>query len=324
MRILMIGGSGFFGKSLLHLLQRVESVLRPGSEVILASRHPDPMISTGVEYYGVKVSSLFYDVLSGADLPDCDVLIHAAASSDATRYVVAPEAEAQTIVQGTCRVLDLMKRMGQAPRLIYLSSGAVYGRQPKSSKAISEDSAFEIGLDPAKGAYALAKRDAECAVVRYALTYDRPTIIARCFAFVGAFLPTTTHFAIGNMIGDIEARRPISIRAQHAVYRSYLSADNLWFCLLKMVLANDFRGEVFNVGSEHAIEIHELGMQLGARFGIGYSGLSLQALKSEHSDYYIPDMTKSRNTFNLSEAADLGDIISDILEQRARLAIKGQ
>lgn len=324
MRILLIGGSGFFGKSLVHLLQRVAGILHPGSEVIFASRNPNTLIADVVEWHGVKVTGLGYDVLSGADLPECDVLVHAAASSDAHRYVVAPEAEAQTIVAGTSRILERMKRMDPRTRLVYLSSGAVYGRQPQVSKAISEDSPFEAGLDPVKAVYALAKREAERAVLHYAETHDRPAIIARCFAFVGAFLPTMSHFAIGNMIGDIEAGRQITIRAPHPVYRSYLSTDDLWLCLLKMANATTFRGETFNAGSAKAVEIHDLAMQLGMRFGVGYAGFSPHELETGRADFYIPDMTRTNETFNLSAPLDIVDTVSDILDQRERLGLRGR
>lgn len=321
MRILLIGGSGFFGKSLLHLLQRVEGVLQPGSEVIFASRHPNPLMRAPFEFHGVKVSNLYYDVLSGANLPDCNVVIHAAASSNASRYVVAADAETQTIVEGTRRLLDLMKGLGPQTKLIYLSSGAVYGRQPKLSQTLAEDSPFESRLDPTKAAYAIAKRDAELAVVHYAKFHDRPAIIARCFAFVGAFLPTDTHFAIGNMIADIEGRRPISIHARHLVYRSYLSTDDLWICLLKMALATEFRGEAFNVGCGRGVELHDLAVRLGVRFGVGYSGSSRLELENSHEDFYIPDVTKSIETFNLPRPSELVDTVSDILKQRADLGL---
>ena len=75
------------------------------------------------------------DVLRLSSTFDADVLIHAAASADAQRYRVDPAAESRIIVEGTRRVCEVVRAARSRPRLVYLSSGAVYGRQSAETKA---------------------------------------------------------------------------------------------------------------------------------------------------------------------------------------------
>ena len=319
MRLLLIGGTGFFGRSLLDYLQRVAGALRGGDEVIFASRRADSAARVSCDLLDVKLSFLQYDILSGACLPDCDVVIHAAASSDAQRYVADPEAECEIIVEGTRRLMGVLSRMRSDVRLVYVSSGAVYGRQPTTLSHIIEEFPFETELDAVKARYTLAKREAERAVAHYARSYDRSAIIARCFAFVGPLLPIDSHFAIGNIIGDIEAARPINIRAANRVYRSYMSTDDLWICLLRMGKLSSFRGEAFNVGSDKAVELHDLARILGQKFGVGYSGLGFDNVDCGNDDIYVPDVSKVASVLELRASPDPVELVSLVLKQRHRM-----
>ncbi len=225
--LLLTGGTGFFGRSILDAFRR--GLLAPFGigRIVAVARHASRLPVEAPELCGAAIELVDADVLCLDSTFDADVLIHAAASSDAQRYRVDPAAETRIIVEGTRRVCELVRNAARRPRLLYVSSGAVYGRQPSALTALGEDAPPTADADPDKAAYAQAKRAAEAIVRDLADGSGATARIARCFAFVGPWLPTDRHFAIGNFIGNALRGEPIEVRARHPVIRSYLHADDL-------------------------------------------------------------------------------------------------
>ena len=301
--LLVIGGTGFFGKSILDAFGR--GLLTPWNvtHVIVMSRHADALLKTAPQLVNKNVTLLSADITTMDSLPFADYVIHAAASTDVRDYTTQPEQERLNIQAGTYHYCDLAKQFHAKSKIVYVSSGAVYGRQPPELEQISEGYQF-LDLEDApegKRDYACAKRDAELAVIK--LGADGFNVsIARCFAFVGRWLPRDQHFAIGNFMRDILEGGPIVVQAKHQVYRSYMYADDLVEWLMTIANNASKKCPTYNVGSDEAILLDDLANKL-AQF---YNIKAETPLGTDGKvDRYIPSIEKAKTELGLCLKYDL-------------------
>ena len=99
--LLIIGGTGFFGKSILDSYKR--KLLKPWSidKILVMSRNVEgfektfpELISDGVTIFSGDISTIDY-------LPEADFVIHAAAITDTSLYINGSENEKKNIISGT-------------------------------------------------------------------------------------------------------------------------------------------------------------------------------------------------------------------------------
>ena len=165
-------------------------------------------------------------------------VIHAATEASARLNEQSPAIMLDTIVAGTERTLDFAVACG-AKKLLLISSGAVYGRQPPEMTHVGEDyNGSPDSLAPSS-AYGEGKRMAELLCAIYGRQHGIDARIARCYALVGPYLPLDIHFALGNFLRDALYGDPIRVLGDGRVYRSYLYAADLaiwlWTILFKGV-----------------------------------------------------------------------------------------
>jgi len=85
----------------------------------------------------------------------------------------------------------------------------------------------------------------------------RTAVIARCYSFIGPYLPLDRTFAAGNFLLDKLARRPIRVQGDGSAVRSYLYAAELAVHLWTLLFTG-IPGEVYEVGSRDPVSIAQL------------------------------------------------------------------
>ena len=301
--LLIIGGTGFFGRSILDAYSRGLLSAWSIEKIIVISRNANKLTSTNPELINDNVELLDVDITSVDTLPFADYVIHAAASSDASRYTSQSDIEKKNIIQGTLNYCRLAPKFHTDSKIVFCSSGAVYGYQPKDVQYLTEDMAFgDIeSLDEVKKSYAYAKRDAEFAIQELGQA-GLNVSIARCFSFVGKYLPRDQHFAIGNFIADGLSGRDINVKADRRVYRSYMYADDLVKWLMTLANNSSPKCPIYNVGSDKEVEIRVLANIVGEVFNVG-----IQSSESNVTcvDRYIPSVKKIKAKLGLKLNLDL-------------------
>jgi len=301
--LLVIGGTGFFGKSVLDAFRRGLLDAWEIDKVIAMSRNPDQLKLETPELLGPRVELYAADIANTDTLPAAEYVIHAAASTDAALYISKPAEERENIIAGTLNYCRLAPIYHANSKIIYTSSGAVYGYQPKGVEKLIEDMDFGNveNLSDTKKSYAYAKRDAEKAIIQLGKKGANISI-ARCFAFVGRYLPRDKHFAIGNFIENGLNRESIQVKANGLVYRSYMYADDLVEWLMTIAENSSTSCEIYNVGSDEPYEIREIASTVGKFFNIE---VKTKSPLLDQVDRYIPSIDKAKVKLNLANKVDI-------------------
>jgi dTDP-glucose 4,6-dehydratase len=135
--------------------------------------------------------------------------------------------------------------------------------------------------------------------------------IARCFAFVGKYLPRDQHFAIGNFIDDVINKRPIAVKANHQVYRSYMYADDLVEWLMAVADVASPKCPIYNVGSNQAVLVSDLAKLLANTYHVQ---AEIPLIADSKIDRYIPSIKKAKKELGLHLKYDLFDSIVKIIK----------
>lgn len=290
--LLIIGGSGFFGKSILDAYKRGILGEWGINEVLILSRGATRLKLDAPELMSVGVKLIDGDISTLKQLPYADFVIHAAASTDASKYILHSEKEGKNILYSTKNYCELARQFHRNSKVLYVSSGAVYGTQPASLKEISEEFSVELPLEAMslnKIAYAIAKRDSE-KMIKELGNFGLNVAVARCFAFIGKYLPMNQHFAIGNFIGNALSGDVIKIQATKKVYRSYLYADDLVIWLMSIASLASEECPIFNVGSNEEVRIDILANMVAKKLNTTATNFNCSEFDI---DRYIPNIDKA-------------------------------
>jgi dTDP-glucose 4,6-dehydratase len=239
-------------------------------------------------------------------------VIHAAADSTTTAQLTQLQRFDQ-IVEGTRNVLNF-SIASRVKRLLFISSGGAYGRQPDSMTMIPESFFGEHDTLSSSSAYGIAKRSAEHLCALYAESFGIQIVVARCFAFVGRDLPHNAHFAIGNFIRDALWSREIVVNGDGTPVRSYLDQRDL-ICWLLALLRDGKTGEAYNVGSDQAISILDLAHLVRDLVSPNKPVRILgKSIESTDRNCYVPDIRKIGVEFGLRPSISLEQSIIDMAE----------
>jgi len=169
--------------------------------------------------------------------------------------------------RGMDQILELA-RVAENCTVLFTSSGAVYGdylgaageRRPYEENFTGEPTNFLSE----KLIYGQTKRYLELLLLTSGVRYGFSTRIARCFSFVGPYLPLDSNYAIGNFMRNALERRSIVIQGDGKVRRSYMYAADMVVALLAILL-DGRNGTAYNVGASQSYSLLEVARFVAAQ-----------------------------------------------------------
>lgn len=322
-RLFMTGGTGFFGMWLLESFLWANARLNLRASVTVLTRDPDAFRHKAPVVASSEAVQLVRGDVRTFSWPEGEFhsIVHGAATKMEEMDGLDPLLELDTAVQGTRCMLDFARER-RVKRVLFLSSGAVYGRQPGNMPHVPE--AYPGAPRVLDGSekypiYGEAKRIGELLCSVYWNFYGIETVVARSFAFVGPYLNLDLQYAAGNFIRDGLKGGPIRVSGDGTPYRSYLYTSDLAIWLWH-ILARGAPGTAYNVGSEDALTIRDLANRVARSFASPPQvHVQMEPDPRKEPERYVPSTERARTELGLRQHVTLDEAIrKTIAWNRAR------
>jgi len=307
--IFITGGTGFFGKWFLETISFLNYEMNLDLMTIVLSREPDKFIREYPYFKQTMIRFVQGDVRDYT-FPKEDVhfIIHAGNTVSDKLNNEKPLEMFETIVEGTRHVLHMAKEK-RVESFLFTSSGAVYGNQLQDMTRIPETYLGTHDCLDVRSAYSEGKRAGEMLCSLYHHQFQIPVKIARCFAFVGPYLPLDKHFAIGNFILNAIKGEDIVIQGDGTPSRSYLYINDLMIWLWTLMLRGK-TNEPYNVGSTEEITTEALANCVAHAVNPALKIIIRQnKIKNIPPQRYVPNVDKIVHELGVNQKVFLDDAL---------------
>ena len=298
-RVLILGGTGFIGSWLTRSLLFLNREFNLKIELILATRDQNSA-ATKFSYWGrdpLEFIELDLAMFGSIPLDGVTHVIHGATSSTKQSGSENAEQVFNSTVNGIKSLLHSKLITSNTPKIVHLSSGAVYGKT-KQEILMEDDIGSKSSLSLSN--YAQAKVEAEKILSKAATKGLVIGANPRLFAFFGPGLVMNEHFAIGNFLNDALNKKEIALNGSPLTTRSYLYPTDLVTWILN-ILMNPVN-QILHVGSENAISMAKLAETINML--TNNDGVKISNPHSE-VNHYVPSTTKTRQIYGVDETVSL-------------------
>ncbi len=302
--LFLTGLTGTFGRWFLDLL---DYLVANGSDVRAFVLTRDPIAASA--RLGIAAARPWLRFIRG-DICDfqfdgpADWIVHGAVPSSRVPDPSDPQIK-RLIVEGTHRLLSCARKC-RASRILFLSSGAIYGDLRASPPPFAESEANLEASSADSDPYTAGKAASEKLLLEAHGEFN--VLVARCFSFVGPGMPLDSHFAIGNLISQALNGVPIELTGDGSPVRSYLYGPELAFWLA-CALAKVNEDAIFNVGGETAYALRDLAKLvrdlLAPRLSVSWN----PDRPSSKRNYYVPDTAAAKAVFGFCPIVSLQEAI---------------
>ncbi|MFO7624512.1 MAG: NAD-dependent epimerase/dehydratase family protein [Anaerolineales bacterium] len=248
MNFLITGAAGFLGSHLANHLSREGHHVRGLDDLSAGDPHTlsaDVLFTRGDVNDRPKLWTLLQDV---------DCVYHLAARVAVPESIIYPREYNAVNVNGTVSLMEAMRDVG-VRRVVFISSGAVYGNQDPSTLPLKE-TATPYPRSP----YAVSKLAAEYYVRTIGDLWEIETVSLRVFNAYGPgqHLPPSHPPVIPNFLRQAMRSGTLVVHSDGSQTRDYVYLDDVVSALIAAATAPDLDNLVINVGSGTETSVREL------------------------------------------------------------------
>ena len=286
--LLIIGGSGFFGKSIIDYINSTNYNKWKISKIIIISKKKKSFNLKKKINNKFKLIRIFMNILDIKTLPRSDYIIYAIHSKNNIENK-----------KGIINFRNLLKNYPKQTKILLTSSGSVYGDFSSKKKLKESQKINYKKLNSLKG-YKKNYSKIKILMEKTFILLGRKKFnvsIARCFSFIGPRILNKRNYAISNFIDQSINKKSIIVKSQIQSYRSYMYADDLAYWLLNILISSNPSCPIYNVGSDKPYSLYKVASIVSKIFK---KPIISNYKKSNLIEYYVPSILKAKNKLGLS------------------------
>lgn len=219
--VLIAGGSGLIGSFMADMLLYANAHMNANITVYAMDLSAERL---SARYEGAEIDYLHFVEQNVNDLPDFDFLvdyiIHAASPAFPAAFNNDPVGTVMSNILGTKYLLDYGKDHG-TKRMLYISSGEVYGQGDLNLDSFDESYAGYVDTTSARSCYPNGKRAAETLCVSYTKQFGVDTVIVRPSHTYGPTVTKADNRANAQFVNKGLAGEDIVLNSAGNQMRSY-------------------------------------------------------------------------------------------------------
>lgn len=252
-RVLVAGAAGLVGSSFIDLLMEVEHTTGVKMEIWGLGRNKNTLQRRFAQYLspGTRFHIIEGDVSNSAILDlGIDYIVHAASPAHPLAYAQTPVDVMKANLIGTINMLELA-RLSNA-RLLFISSGEIYGTSDSLDSAFQEADYGYIEIQNPRSCYPESKRAAETLCASYCAQYHVDTVVARLCHVYGPAITASNSRADAQFLRNAVNHEDIVMKSPGTQVRSFCYAKDVAVGLLYILLKGN-PGEAYNVANRNSV-----------------------------------------------------------------------
>lgn len=306
MKFLITGAAGFLGSALANTLVQGGHAVRAIDD--LSTGNADRLSRDVALHVGdVNDRTQLWTLLQ-----DIDCVYHLAAKVVVPESILYPREYNHVNVGGTVTLMEAMRDVG-VRRVVFTSSGAIYGNQPR--QPVKEDA-----TPNPQSPYAVSKLSAEYYTHSIGSLWGIETVCLRIFNAYGPFqqLPATHPPVIPYFLKQAFQNATIVIHGDGNQTRDYIYIDDVVEALIDSATAADIDQTTINIGSGRETSVRDL-----ARLVIEISGKHPEIVTNVRNDggptRLMADLSLAKEKLNFYPRTSLEIGIQQTFENDPRL-----
>jgi UDP-glucose 4-epimerase len=313
--VLITGGAGFIGS---HL---AEKLLAQGHKVTIidnlsTGRFENIVHLTDNPHFRYAIEDIRHAAVMDRLVSECDVIYHLAAAVGVFSIVHSPIDTLEINVGGTEIVLQTARRYRR--KVMLASTSEVYGKGVRVP--FREDDDRILGATTkSRWSYASSKALDEFLALAYHKAAGIPVTIFRLFNTVGPRQVGNYGMVVPRFVQWALAGEPIQVYGDGKQSRCFGNVHDVVDAIVRLGQSHEVTGQVFNIGSDEEVTIHELAQRVKTRTGSDSEIVFLsyeEAYEAGFEDMRrrVPDITKIKKAVGWKPTTPLDVTIDQIID----------